>query len=800
MDDLRYLVAIDVQPDSLRYTGRVELSARRLPPSLELDSVGHEIRQVMAGGRPLPYRHEPAEKRLVLPEIPEGTTSLTIEYSGTIDDPGLRGFYVSPMGSGRIYTTYFEPTGARRLLPCLDRPDAKAVFDVEITAADGVSVISNTTAVGTVRLGNGRRTVRFGPTPPMSTYLLYIGIGPFEELEGTRNDPRVIVATAPGRSSVARFALEQGERAVDYFAAYYRTPYPLPKLHLIAVPQFGTGAMENWGAIAFQEYLLLHDEHATVASKMRSLEVICHEVAHQWFGNLVTMRWWNDLWLNESFASFVAVKASEALFPAWGAWDDFLGQQFAGAMLWDALPHTHPIRVDVTDPDEIRQIFDAISYGKGASVLRMAEAYVGEEAFRRGVSRYLADHRFGNAESGDLWKAVAAASEGAVERVFTEWVDRPGFPVVRARREGETLHLEQRRFTLAGDVPAAPWPIPLQVRVGPEVHRRIFDTERTSLEHVRGVPVVNPGRSGFYRVQYEGKLREELLGAFAQLPPVDRWGLVNDSRAIFLSGGIDLAEYLDVLRLLEAETDAFVVHELLDLFQIMFPLVHRIPRWEAAFRSIVAAQSDRLGLEPVEREPDRDRRLREGLTLIRARLEPPFAASLAKMYPRLDTLSPELARPVLTAYAITAGPPEHDALRARLAGASSVDVQRSTASALGALGRDEWVREGLEMGLTGQLLLGVWLELLGSALVANPDRAGAVWSFLTERIDVFLKFSAGTGTQGILLQNALPRLGLARPAEVREWATRVTFPESARGVANGLDLLEVYLRVLERSR
>jgi len=800
VEGLRYRLALDLADGSLDYTGRLELSARALPSPLTLDTVGHTIRAVTSVGRPVEFRFEPDDGRLVVPTVPPGTTAIEIEYAGRVDDHGVRGFYASPLGEGRAFSTYFEPASARRLLPCIDRPDAKAEFILEVTGPGACLAISNTEVERTETLPDGRRRTRFRPTPPMSTYLFYLALGPFEERAGTGAAPRVIVATAPGRSAAGAFSLEQAERSVAYFSEYYAVPYPLPKLHLLAIPQFGTGAMENWGAIAFQEYLLLHDDRSSVSARMRSVEVICHEVAHQWFGDLVTMRWWNDLWLNESFASYVAIQASAALFPQWSPWDDYLASRYAGAMLWDALPHTHPIRVEVSDPNQIRQIFDEISYGKGSSVLRMAEAYVGEASFRAGVSRYLAEHRFGNAESDDLWRAVGAAAHAPVESVFRRWVSRPGFPVVRVRQDGGTLRLEQERFTMLDPVADDPWPIPLEVRSGTTTHRRLFDTPRLDLPDGGPTPVVNPGRSGFYRVQYEGALRERILAAFGELPPIDRWGIANDARALFLAGRTDLSAYLEVFARLEREDDPFVASEVVDTYRTLHPLIHRIPRWNAAVRSAVVAQSDRLGLDPRDGESDRDASLREAVTVARAQLDPAFAARLAEEYPRLDTLSPNLTRAVLVAYAIRAGAAEYSELKRRLDGAKTPDELRNVAFALGMIRREEWLRADLDLLLSGKMLLGPWLELYAGSVLGNPDASGAAWGFLRDRVDEFLRLTAGTGIQSAAMQFSVPYLGLPRPAEMRAWAARHTFPDSARAVEKGLDLLELYLRVVARSK
>jgi len=800
MDDLAYRLTLELRADALEYSAHLVISARALPSTLKLDTIGHTVRAVTVGDRAVPFDHAPTGNALTIPALPPGTTSLAVDYSGVVDDRGVRGFYASPMGSGRFFSTYFEPASARRLLPCIDRPDAKARFTVEVTAPREWVVVSNTPAATSQDAPDGRRTTRFATTPPMSTYLLFVGMGTLEEIEGTRTDPRVIVGAPPGRTEAGRYALDVATRAVDYFASYYQEPYPLPKLHLIAIPQFGTGAMENWGAIAFQEYVLLLDPTAPVSTKVRLVEVVCHEVAHQWFGDLVTMRWWNDLWLNEAFASFVAAKASDQLLPEGSAWDDFLLLRYAGSMLWDALPHTHPVRVDVAEPEQIRQIFDEISYGKGASVLRMAEAYVGESAFRRGVSRYLSAHRWGNAEAGDLWRAVAEAAGENVERVFADWVGRPGFPLVTARRSGEQLVLDQERFALLDPIPDRPWPIPLSVRVGATTHRELFDRERTTLPVGTETPVVNPGRTGYYRVRYEGELRREILDRFGGLPPVDRWAVVNDGLALLLAGRTDLAEYLELFGRLAQEDDPFVVGEVVATSRLLFPVVHRIPRWKAALTQVVAAQSERLGLLQRDGETVQVRALRELMNLVRVRLDPAFAARLATQYPDYDTLEPELARPVLAAYASRAGESEYAELRRRLAAATTVDAKRAVAGALGNAPRDPWVREGLEMILTGELYLGPWIELYGTALVYNPERSAAVWSFLVDRGETMAKFAAGTSNMGILLQGSIPLLGLARPDEMRAWLDRVRMPETSRAVTKGRDLLELYLRLIARAQ
>jgi tricorn protease interacting factor F2/3 len=610
-----------------------------------------------------------------------------------------------------------------------------------------------------------------------------------------------IMASAVGLSGKGEYALEQAARCLDFFAKYYEVPYPLPKLHLVAVPRFLSGAMENWGAIASSEPFLLIQDRTSMSTRQSLTSLIAHEVAHQWFGNLVTMRTWDDLWLNESFATFADFKALEALFPEWESWNDFLILEYSTGLLFDSLPTSHPVHVEVTDPERIGEFFDEISYSKGASVLRMIEAYVGPENFRRGVSQYLREHQWANAEARDLWGALSQSSREPVERVMTEWLGRPGFPVVRARVEDGSVLLEQSRFSLLGSMPDAPWPIPLTYSADGQVGRRLFSEAKTVLPE-RGVRrlLVGPGRTGFYRVRYEGRLWTELLESYSDLPPTDRWGMLNDALPFFLAGEIELSEYLDLLGRAEHDSAPLVVNEVYDSFEFASCLAHRIPRWEAAYRKIFSAQTERLGIRSVPGEPDAYRALRERVHRARIPLDPEFARSLATSFDRLDAADPEMVGPIQMAYASTAGPDEYARLRQRLRTLPPGLEIRDTAGALALLPRADWLGESLDLLRSGELELGHWTRLFYLACRYNPERSGAVWSFLTERLSgCAALMDSGTFGMGYLLRYAIPMVGVGREDAMRRWVTEHPLPGAGEANKTGLSLLEVFARTLRRN-
>jgi puromycin-sensitive aminopeptidase len=572
---------------------------------------------------------ETERARLAFPSpVAPGSWRLTLRFSGTLNDK-LHGFYRSTYkdAAGQPHVmaaTQFEAVDARRAFPCWDEPAAKAVFAVTLVVGESLTAISNTAVVATEPAGPGRKAVRFADSIRMSTYLVAFVVG---ALEAT--DPVMVGATplrvwcVPGKRHLARFALEAGAFSLDFFERYYGVPYPGDKLDLLAIPDFAAGAMENLGAITFRETALLVDETAASHVELeRIADVVAHEVAHMWFGDLVTMTWWNGIWLNEAFATFMEMLAVDAWKPEWKRWITF-GVSRAAAMGVDGLHASRPIEFEVRAPRDCEAMFDLLTYEKGASVLRMLEQHLGAEGFRDGVRLYLGRHPYGNAETTDLWKALGDAAGQPIPEMMDGWIFRPGYPLVTVELDGQTLRLSQTRFTyVPGEAAAAPaWKVPVAVRAGVKrgyVERRVVLGEaplEMTLPAKAEWIVANAGGHGFFRVRYAPSLLARLGKSLTALQPIERFNLVSDSFALAQAGLAGATDYLDLTARFTGEADRNVWTALIG----SFAYVNRVipddgrPGLEALVRARVRPAVERLGWDAEPGEGELTRQLRADL-------------------------------------------------------------------------------------------------------------------------------------------------------------------------------------------
>ncbi|KAJ2003455.1 hypothetical protein GGI04_000554 [Coemansia thaxteri] len=520
--------------------------------------------------------------------LPAGAdATLAIKFSGILNDL-MVGFYRSKYTDAQgntknMATTQFEPTDARRAFPCWDEPMQKATFTVTLRVRDGLTALSNMDVASSKSVGDGLKEVSFNTTPIMSTYLLAFVIGELDYIEaytsGAHNGRPIPcrIYTAPGKSEKGRFALNVAVQVLEYFADVFGIEYPLPKLDQVAINDFEAGAMENWGLITYREVALLVDEASTSSrAKQQVAYVVSHELAHQWFGNLVTMEWWSELWLNEGFATWVGTLAVDHVFPEYHIWTQFLVDDLQRALALDALRSSHPIQVPVRRSSEISQIFDAISYSKGGSAIRMLSSYIGLDSFFKGVRAYLRKHKYANASTENLWSALSEASGVDVSQFMALWTRTIGYPIVTVTEldGGKQIQVRQNRYLSAGNADESEdqtlWWVPLGIETAQSkgqpstnvltTREATFDLDTVGNKWYK----LNTDTVGIYRVKYPVGAVANLAQAIAdgELGTNDRIGVIADAASLASSGHSNTSDFLTFLRAFSNETEFVVWQEI----------------------------------------------------------------------------------------------------------------------------------------------------------------------------------------------------------------------------------------------
>jgi puromycin-sensitive aminopeptidase len=571
---------------------------------------------------------DPEHERVALrapATLDPGVATLHLGFRGELNDK-LRGFYRSRFkdrdGNEHVLaTTQFEATDARRAFPCWDEPEYKATFGVTLVVPEGLMAVSNARPIEDEPLGDGRRRVRFADTMLMSTYLVAFVVGPLEATAPVDvNGVPLRVVHPPGRGELTSFALEAGAFALRYFTEYYGIPYAGDKIDLVAIPDFAFGAMENLGCVTFRETLLLVDPDAVTQPELqRVTDVINHELAHMWFGDLVTMRWWNGIWLNEAFATFMEMKCTDAFRPQWQRWTDF-GLSRSAAIDVDSLASTRPIEYEVRSPADAEGMFDVLTYEKGAAVVRMLEQYLGEEAVRDGIRRYLTTHAYGNTETHDLWDALEAASGEPVRRMMDSWIFQGGHPAITVAGTGATT-ASQRRFRYLPDTggDTAEWIVPLRVRTSSGEARALLEKPTQEVTLPQGeLQTANVEGTGFYRVRLDDMQLDRVASAGPTgLSPIERYGLIDDTWALVLAADVELeaARYCDVLLGFRDEDDLSVWQRIIGSLDTLGRAVDSStrPDYRAWLLALIERARTKVGDARRPGEPERTSQLRGAL-------------------------------------------------------------------------------------------------------------------------------------------------------------------------------------------
>ena len=851
IEPVAYRLELVPDLDAARFAGTVEIDVRVLEQTDRVVMNAAEL-QVGAATVILPngdavvagVSTDDAAERLVLElasPLAPGDATVRLAFSGTLNDK-LRGFYRSTFTDeeGRtrtIATTQMESTDARRAFPCWDEPDRKATFEVSLVVDEGLAAYSNSSVVGeepVVVEGVRKRRVRFAPTMKMSSYLVAFVVGPLVATEPIEvGGVPVRVVHVPGKEHLCAFALDVARHSLELFPEYFSIPYPAEKLDLVAIPDFAYGAMENLGCITFRESALLVDpEHASRLELERVADVVHHEIAHMWFGDLVTMAWWEGIWLNEAFATFMEVLATDRFRPAWKRWTSF-GLERESAMSVDGLHATRPIEYPVGPPEEADGMFDTLTYEKGGSVLRMLEQYLGPDVFRDGVRRYLHAHAYGNTVTSDLWSALEEVSGEPIRAVAESWILQGGHPLVQLDASG----LTQEPFSY---LPVPPngqssigerWFVPVLLREVPageegnagegnagegnagegnagDVGRVLLSEGSAPLPAPRSreVGLVNAGGWGFYRVGYRPEHRGWLAGRLASLSTLERFELLSDTWALVLAGRTELDELVKLAARLPAEEGPETYH----VVAAALGLCDRVaedadrPRVQAAAQALLGPRAAAVGWDPREGEGERVPTLRAllvetlGTTGATAEVRAEAARRFDAWRRGEETIDADLEPAVLAVVADHGRADDFDAVLDRYRHPANPQDERRHLLALGAFADVGLCRRAFELAV-GEVRRQDG-PFLVRALLANRVGGPAIfeqvkteWSTLVDRFPDVSHASMVSSVRALCRDPALA-------ADVTAFLTDHPLTVGQRRVVQTLEQLAVNVRFGERMR
>lgn len=618
-----YNLSIKLDRTNREFNGTVTINGELMSASdeIRLHAKDLAITGVVLDGKQASWSHEDHDELVIThPDITPGKHILVVSFSGQITDSmhGLYPCYYEHEGVEKeLLATQFESHHAREVFPCIDEPEAKAIFDVTLTTETGVTALSNM-PIKTQTEEKGRLVTTFDPTPKMSSYLLAWVVGEMHKKTAhTKSGVEVNVwATMAQPTDNLDFALDIATRTIDFFDEYFETPYPLPKSDHVALPDFSSGAMENWGLITYRETALLAHPKTTSIDKMHYIAtVIAHELSHQWFGNLVTMQWWDDLWLNESFATMMEYLAIDNLHPEWQIWQDHASIEVISALRRDSLDGVQPIQTDVHHPDEIATLFDgSIVYAKGSRMLRMLQTYIGDKAMQDGLKLYFSRHAYGNTSANDLWYALGDTSKQDITDFMNTWISQPGYPVVHVEEKDGQVTLSQERFFIGPNKSSDQlWPIPLNSSCSEMP--KLFDQRSVTVKRTHKTPLsFNVGSSAHFITHYSHELMQQLLDNLDTMTEIDRLQLLHEQTLLAQAGIISSADLISLVGYFTDDTSEPVWSIIALTINELKKFVENNDQAEKKLKNlsvqIAKKQYDRLGWQAIDNESENDTKLR----------------------------------------------------------------------------------------------------------------------------------------------------------------------------------------------
>ena len=743
-----YGLEIDVDEKEKNITGKVEIALENRTDRLYLDMDQIEIDRLEVNGREIDFKVLDDGKVLEI-GTGKGKKTVLIQYRGKVNEK-LSGLYEAKYKEGAILTTQFESTGARRVFPCADNPSSKAVFRITLIINSDLEAISNMPVESENKNAKGKKIVKFQETPRMSTYLIYLGIGKFSTREGKSGNTTIILTAPRGHLTDSEFPIEITSEVLKRFNRYFQIDYVLPKVHIISVPEFAAGAMENWGAITFREIYLNIDRSTSLSTYKATAEVIAHELAHQWFGNLVTMKWWNDLWLNESFATFMSYKVIQEIKERWNPVGDQIFMRTEGALRNDSFEMTHPIDARVNDPSEIAEIFDEISYGKGSSILRMIETYMGADNFRKGIVSYLNRFKYSNAEGTDLWQSLEKESGMEVSKIMEAWIRKEGYPVIQAHLAGNKIKMKQGRFFGTGKISFGDiWPIPMVIKRGEKYESILIESEEMEIDS-ENIVSFNGNSAGFYRVLLSNELSDHILSKSRWMNEFEAYNFLSDNYAMFSAGHIDFAEYDRRIRSLWDREEPMVVREISRELDLLFTLSRGNNIIEHRIRDFYEKHRDMKKEDPEE--PNVKIAYNTMLSVY-SKAGKEYRKELASKFDRFFEEEPEARAMIGRAYAAENGKAEK--IIGMIQRANNDEDRVKLIGALGSINNREELRKGFEFVMEGGIKkqdLPSYIVSLGTNMWQSPFFNESFTQIMAKLESVFEASRTTTRT----MENTLP--------------------------------------------
>ncbi len=737
----RYRLSLEPDFGSATFAGMVSIDVTSTEPveSVALNADELEIASVCIDGAEVPFHLDAVAERLVIESaLDAGDAVIDITFTGTLNDK-LRGWYRSTFSDADgvervIATTQMQATDCRRAFPCFDEPDFKAVFEITLVVEPDLLAVSNGPEVGRLARDDGKDVVHFKPTMVMSTYLVAFVVGPLEATDPVDVDGIPLrVVHVPGKGHLTEFALEIGAYSLRWYQRYYGIPYPSDKVDMLALPDFAAGAMENLGCITYRESLLLADPKTATQYELQNVaDVVAHEVAHMWFGDLVTMRWWNGIWLNEAFATFMEIACCDAFRPEWLRWTTFSLERSV-AFETDSLASTRSVEFPVEAPADCDGMFDVLTYQKGGSLLRMLEQYLGTEEFRQGISLYLTTHAYGNTETGDLWDAIERVNPAVpVRTLMDSWIWQPGYPLISARLDGSELVLNQQRFAYADTDDPTLFVVPIHLSINGVESKLLLESAqaRIALPSPDAAVVVNAGGHGFMRVAYDDELRARLNGdALIGLSVIERYNLVDDAWNAVITGRLAAADFLGFVEAFQGDRDLAVWQAIAVGLRGLGRLVDG-PAYAALQQRIadlVRPVTVDLRWAPAEGESDLTSKLR-GLLVNLLAVQGNDAEAQARCREMLadDSTDPELAAAAATAVASNGTDAEFDQYVERFRTAETPQLKLRFMFALADFPTEDQIRRTIDLALSGDVKTQDAPFLLNRC-IANRQHGSMAW-------------------------------------------------------------------------